>query len=44
MLAGKEASMDGEALLGRSSEAGGCSGWDWRAVLQSGGQTVWGCH
>ena len=38
--AGLEASMDGQALLFGSSQAGGCSGRERRVVLQSGSQAV----
>src|SRR5262245_46528364 len=44
MLAGKEASMDGETLFDRSSRAGRSGGQDWRHLMPLGGKAVRGEH
>src|SRR5262249_29909523 len=44
MLAGKEASMDGETLFDRSSRAGRSGGQDWRDLMPPGGKAGRGEH
>src|ERR1700704_440121 len=41
MLAGTEASMDGQTLFHGSSRAGDCGGLDWRPFAPPGGGAIW---
>src|ERR1700737_3404934 len=41
MLAGREASIDGQTIFCRSSRAGGSGGWEWRAGISRGGGALW---